>query len=132
MRINQELDLSSYGIRSFNSGEITVIAPRIHGGESQEQHLSESFVIMPKQLIPNWPLKSVSELTEVQLHSLIQYAPELVLLGTGAKLIFPEPKLLTTFTTKGIGIEVMDTAAACRTYNILMHEGRNIAAVMIL
>lgn len=132
MKFNQELDLSNYSIRNFKSGEITVINPlRENETNPQEQILAESFVIMPKRLISNWPPKTVADLTESLLQSLIQFQPELVLLGTGTTLTFPSQKLLSSLTTQGVGIEVMDTAAACRTYNILMHEGRNVAAAML-
>jgi uncharacterized protein len=55
-----------------------------------------------------------------------------VLLGTGATFIFPEPALLAPLRKAGIGVEVMDTAAACRTYNILLGEERNVVAALIV
>jgi len=58
--------------------------------------------------------------------------PELVLIGTGAKFEFPEPARLAPLRSAGIGVEVMDTAAACRTYNILLGEGRGVVAALIV
>ena len=58
--------------------------------------------------------------------------PEIVLLGTGAAFSFPEPRKLASLHQAGIGVEVMDTAAACRTYNILMAEGRNVVAALVV
>ena len=133
MRISQELEPTSYSIRSFNSNHITVLKPVTAGLEpgSRGQTLSNSFVIMPKHLITDWPVKSVSELTDQHLAELEQYKPELVLLGTGSHQIFPDIVLLSRFSARGIGLEVMDTPAACRTYNILMHEGRHVAAAIM-
>jgi len=54
------------------------------------------------------------------------------LIGTGARFQFPEPALLAPLQKAGIGVEVMDTQAACRTYNILLGEGRSVAAALIL
>ena len=133
MRISQELEPTSYSIRSFNSNHITILKPVTAALEpgSREQTLSNSFVIMPKHLITDWAVKSVSELTDQHLAELEQYKPELVLLGTGSRQIFPDAVLLSGFSSRGIGVEVMDTPAACRTYNILMHEGRHVAAAIM-
>ncbi|MBU3735478.1 MAG: hypothetical protein FGM62_00730, partial [Methylobacterium sp.] len=59
-------------------------------------------------------------------------APELVLLGTGLRHCFAHPRLSRALSEAGIGLECMDTAAACRTYNILMSEGRHVAAALII
>jgi len=59
-------------------------------------------------------------------------APAVALLGTGAEQHFPSPELLAPLTSAGVGVEVMTTAAACRTYNILMAEGREVAAMLLM
>jgi uncharacterized protein len=58
--------------------------------------------------------------------------PEIVLLGTGATFVFPDPARLAPLRDARVGVEVMDTAAACRTYNILLAEGRNVVAALIV
>ena len=63
---------------------------------------------------------------------MVELAPEIVLLGTGAQFRFPEPALLAPLYKAGIGVEVMDTPAACRTYNILLGEGRNVVAALLV
>lgn len=133
MKINQELDPGSYSIRSINANSITVLTPADPQANKsmQAQVLSNSFVMMPKRLITDWPVRSVTELKASQITELLALDPELILLGTGAQLVFPEPELLYQFSAQGIGVEVMDTPAACRTYNILMHEGRHVAAAIM-
>jgi len=63
---------------------------------------------------------------------LVSLEPEVILLGTGRRLVFPEPQVLATVHAATIGIEIMDTAAACRTYNILAGESRHVAAALII
>jgi uncharacterized protein len=63
---------------------------------------------------------------------LIGYAPDVVLLGTGAKLRFPHPRLVAGLAAIRVGVEAMDTAAACRTYNVLAGEGRKVIAILLL
>ncbi|MDH5325736.1 MAG: Mth938-like domain-containing protein [Gammaproteobacteria bacterium] len=132
MRINQELDPSSYTIRSVNAHEITVMSPAGNGVGFEERTLSNSFVIMPNRLISDWPARHVEELSEPLLTQLKELDPELLLLGTGSRLVFPQAHVMAEFSDLGIGLEVMDSAAACRTYNILMHEGRHVAAAILL
>jgi uncharacterized protein len=64
--------------------------------------------------------------------AIVELAPEIVLLGTGARFTFPMPALLAPLYKAGIGVEAMDTPAACRTYNILLGEGRNVVAALIV
>ena len=74
----------------------------------------------------------VADLTETHFAMVAALKPEIVLLGTGARQQFPLPRLLRPLLTQGIGVEVMDTAAACRTYNIIMLEGRRVAAALLM
>jgi uncharacterized protein len=64
--------------------------------------------------------------------SLLEFEPELVLYGSGARLRFPEPAVLQLFHGRGIGFETMDTFAACRTYNVLCMEGRRVLAALLI
>ncbi|KPJ87724.1 MAG: hypothetical protein AMJ53_17720 [Gammaproteobacteria bacterium SG8_11] len=100
--------------------------------KNDEITLTHSFIIAPKQLKENWPPQKIAELTERHLQAVIDLQPELVLLGTGKSLEFPSPSITQSLFTKGIGVEIMDTAAACRTYNVLMHEGRKVVAALIV
>ena len=91
-----------------------------------------SLVVAPERLVTDWPATTVEAITADHLAAIIELGPEVVLLGTGKQFRFPEPALLAPLYKAGIGVEVMDTPAACRTYNILLAEGRNVVAALIL
>ena len=91
-----------------------------------------SLVVTGTRLITDWPAGSIEGLSADHIAAIVELAPEIVLLGTGAAFRFPEPALLAPLHRAGIGVEVMDTAAACRTYNILLGEGRNVLAALIV
>ena len=91
-----------------------------------------SLVVLPDKLVDHWDVASVDTLTQDSIAQLAELKPELVLLGTGESLHFPNSKLLTVLLSAGIGTEIMDTYAACRTYNILAQEGRNVAAALVI
>jgi uncharacterized protein len=83
-------------------------------------------------ITPGWTQGGFEQLTEASFETLLALEPEIVLLGTGATLKFPHPRLTRALTDARIGVEVMDTAAACRTFNILAAEGRKVAAALIV
>ena len=96
------------------------------------QRYSHSVVVTPRELIVDWQGITFDQLTEQRLELLLALNAEIVLLGTGRKLRFPKPALLRPLIEARVGIEVMDNGAACRTYNILLAEGRNVAAVILI
>ena len=91
-----------------------------------------SLVVTGDRLVTAWPATSVGSLAADHIAAIAELQPEIVLLGTGAKLQFPERALLAPLYAAGVGVEVMDTFAACRTYNILLGEGRNVLAAVIV
>ena len=93
---------------------------------------SESLVVSGDRVISDWPARSVESLSGDHIAAIVDLKPEVVLIGTGVRFQFPEAALLAPLQKAGIGVEVMDTKAACRTYNILLGEGRNVAAALIL
>ncbi len=93
---------------------------------------SESIALNPNEVMPGWPAKPVDELVDEDFAALLGDAPELILLGTGGRHVFPPRELMFAFARRGVGLEVMDTAAAARTFNVLAGEGRKIAAVLYL
>lgn len=93
---------------------------------------SASLVVSGERLVTDWPAASLDALTADHLAAIVELKPEIVLLGSGATFRFPEPSLLAPLYKAGIGVEVMDTPAACRTYNILLGEGRNVIAALIV
>lgn len=97
---------------------------------------TRNVILLPDRLIPDWTSASFATLTEadfVQLATLAKEAElQVLLLGTGPKLRFPSPALMRPLIEANIGLEVMDIAAACRTYNILASEDRSVAAALLL
>ena len=93
---------------------------------------TSSLVVSADRIVADWPADSVAALTADHLAAILELKPEVLLLGTGAQFSFPEPAILAPVYKAGIGVEVMDTPAACRTYNILLGEGRNVVAALVL
>jgi uncharacterized protein len=92
----------------------------------------ESLLVTGERLVKDWPIGAVEELQADHLAAIAELKPAIVLLGTGARFRFPDPARLAPLYKAGIGVEVMDTPAACRTYNILLGEGRDVLAALIL
>lgn len=95
--------------------------------EKYEQNL----ILLPDSLRPGWSTATVETLGEADMQTLLGLGVEIVLLGTGNRLRFPAGALMRPFAPAGIGLEVMDLQAACRTYNILASEGRRVAAALL-
>jgi uncharacterized protein len=93
---------------------------------------TSSFIISDEQLIENWAPTHIDELRSHHLDPLLGLEPELVLIGTGEVLKFPSVSHYACLIQQNIGVEIMDSAAACRTYNILLNEGRKVVAGIIL
>lgn len=96
-----------------------------------DEHRS-SFVVSPESIVEPWAEGGFEALSEQDFVQLKALDPEIVLLGTGARQRFPHPRLYRALTEAGIGVEVMDSAAAARTYNIIAAEGRRVAAALLL
>lgn len=92
----------------------------------------ENVAMTPETIATGWTRGGFDDLDERDFTALLEFAPEIVLLGTGATLRFPHPRLLRALTDANIGVEVMDTAAACRTFNILAAEGRKVAVALLV
>jgi uncharacterized protein len=122
MRIQLETGGQSNLIRTYTVGQIIV----------NQDSYTRSLVVLPGQVIADWPPQAFEELALAHLAALVTLSPELVILGTGRRQRFPCAELLAPLIEAGLGWEVMDTGAACRTYNILMSEGRNVAAALLM
>ncbi len=79
-----------------------------------------------------WPASQLSELTEDHFLQILPFKPELVIFGSGPALRFVHPRLMQGLMAQRIGVETMDTQAACRTYNILVSEGRKVLAALLI
>jgi uncharacterized protein len=122
MRIQLETGGQANLIRTYAVGQIVV----------NQDSYTRSLVVLPGQVVTDWPPQAFEELALAHLAALVMLRPELVILGTGRRQHFPHAELLAPLVEAGIGWEVMDTGAACRTYNILMSEGRNVAAALLM
>jgi uncharacterized protein len=97
-----------------------------------ERELTRSFLLSPEQLVEDWRPRSVAELEPADIDALLALEPAVVLLGSGASLRFPAPAVLARCLVQGIGVEVMDNAAAARTFNLLAAEGRRVVLGLLL
>ena len=97
-------------------------------GERYEQ----SIVVLAEEVCSNWSVAGFDGLNETHFTYFLALKPDVLLLGTGARQKFPHPRLYRALTDAGIGVECMDTPAACRTYNILVAEGRRVIAAILL
>jgi uncharacterized protein len=113
---------ATYQIRAYAPGQVRV----------NDETYTASIIVSPRQLITTWPPQKISELTQDHLNILIELHPAILLIGTGSKLEFPPLEIYGDLINAGIGVEVMDTHAACRTYNALSAEERNVIAALII
>ena len=100
--------------------------------EVNETRYPHSLIVLPGQLLKDWEATDFEHLTAAHFERLAALQPELVLLGTGVTHRFIHPSISRPLLDAGIGLECMTTAAACRTFNILMAEGRHVAAALLI
>jgi uncharacterized protein len=122
LNITQEVGEARYMIRAYGEGRIVI----------NERSFARSLIVTPDHLDPDWQPQVLAELSAVHLEPIAALKPEVVLLGVGHRLRFPGRETMNFFLQRGIGIEAMDTAAACRTFNLLMAEGRAVAAALLI
>jgi uncharacterized protein len=115
-------DAASNRIRHYEPGQLTI----------NDRVLETSVLVTPGTDLRDWPPATFEDLVPEHATPILDLEPEVVLLGTGPSQRFPEREIMLAFLERGIGIEVMDTASACRTYNILMAEDRRVVAALII
>jgi uncharacterized protein len=120
MRLNPDKKRFVYQIDGYDQ----------HGVVVNEQTYTHSLLVMADYL-SDWQVTGFAELTRAHFERLRALQPEVVLLGTGDKLRFPTAELLAPLIQAQIGVEVMDRAAACRTFNLLAGDGRNVLAALL-
>ena len=91
-----------------------------------------SLALTAEEVLGAWGDTAIDDLTESHFEEVLDTNPEIVLLGTGSANVFAPRDLIFAFARRGVGLEVMDTAAAARTFNVLANEGRKVAAVLYL
>ncbi|WP_018176875.1 MULTISPECIES: Mth938-like domain-containing protein [unclassified Thioalkalivibrio] len=112
----------SYIVTGYESGRV---------GINQIAH-SRSLIVRPHELRTDWPVDSVEQLGVDHLQAILDAPPEVLLIGTGTVQQFPDRAVWRHLRSQGLGVEIMDTAAACRTYNLIMAEGRDVVAALII
>ena len=91
-----------------------------------------SLILSATDIINDWPPQTSAELTAQHLQQVISLDPEIMILGTGSKIVFPPDEVLQPVISNQIGYEIMDTGAACRSYNFLVAEGRRVVAALFM
>lgn len=109
-------------IRAYAPGRINV----------NDVIINRSFILSPDRLIEDWPPQQLQDITLEHLQAALALKPEILIIGTGSTLHFPQPDVMADIQRRGIGLEVLDTAAACRTYNVLVSENRSVVAVLLM
>ncbi|MFN7642059.1 MAG: Mth938-like domain-containing protein [Burkholderiales bacterium] len=99
--------------------------------EINARRYEHALLVQPEAPLEPWGPARFDELAAEHFEAILAHAPEVVLLGTGPAQRFPHPRLTAALTARRIGVEAMDTGAACRTYNILMAEGRKVLAALL-
>ncbi|HEX4781596.1 MAG TPA: Mth938-like domain-containing protein [Usitatibacter sp.] len=122
MKISRDSSGGRNAFTGYGEGYVEVNAKRY----------TSSLVVSGDRLVTDWPAASIEALTADHLAAIVELAPEIALIGTGSAFRFPEQPILAPLHKARIGVEVMDTPAACRTYNILLAEGRNVVAALIV
>lgn len=121
MRFTQDSASSINVIRGYGRGELRV----------NEAIYQGAVIVTPSAVIPEPTVKTLDDLNSVDVARIVALQPELVLLGTGTRQSFPPASFGAQFLKAGIGFEVMDTGAACRTFNVLVMERRQVAALLL-
>jgi len=147
MQINPDFNTGVYTIRSYRPQEVDVFFP-INVAEKQSleestnttdekrpknyKTLNRSFIVTPSKLIENWGIENPHMLTEKHFLDLLALKPEIVIIGTGKEMHFADSHYTLPLLQAGIGVEFMTTSAACRTYNFLVSDSRDVAAAIFM
>lgn len=121
MRFSLDFTDEDHLIRSYREGCVVV----------GERELRQSVLVGAGRIDP-WAPQDFDQLEERHFAAIAEREPELVIVGTGARQRFPHPRLTRPLLERGIGVEIMDTGAACRTYNVILAEGRRVVAALIM
>jgi uncharacterized protein len=122
MKLTDDRTAGTYLVRSYAPGELRV-------GDAT---LRRSCLLRADRLVADWRPQTLDDLTADDLDAVFALEPEIVILGSGSRQRFPPARTLAAILSRGIGCEVMDTGAACRTYNVLVSEGRIVVAALLL
>jgi len=122
MKFSEDYAIGTNVIRAFNDTSIDI----------NNLSYSNSLIVGNNILIDDWGIQHIEELSADNWQLLLSHNPEVILIGTGKSLVFPHPSSYAPAIEMGIGVEFMDSGAACRTYNVLVSEDRSVIAGIIL
>jgi len=122
MRLTQDGTSNVNVIRGYGPGELRV----------NDEVFHDTLIVAATAIRPQPGIVGVADLAGEHVAGMLRFEPELVLLGTGRRQVFPAAAFGAQFLRSGIGFEVMDTGAACRTFNVLVSEQRRVVALLIL
>jgi uncharacterized protein len=122
LKFERETTAGQNAFTAYGDGWVEVAGRRV----------TASLVVAAGRVLEGWAAGGIGALTPAETAALLDWKPEIVLLGSGATFRFPDPAALAPLFEAGIGVEVMDTKAACRTYNILLAEGRRVVAALVM
>lgn len=132
MKFTREASIGRYTIRSYGPGEISVLRTVDAGVTATQETLAQSLILTPTHLIRDWAPQQFDELTALHFDIFDQLRPEVLLLGCGARQRFLPADLCLLMAQRGISMELMNTGAACRTYNVLLGDERNVAVALFM
>lgn len=122
MQLSHDLPEGYLFFRNCSPDAVTII----------DRVVTRSFLLAPDRLVEDWPITEADAFDLAAIDALVALEPEVVLLGTGERQVFPPREAMAALLGRRIGIEVMTNAAACRTYNLLAAEGRRVVAAIML
>lgn len=136
MHIAREASRHLFTIHSYRHGVVEVRHPLPTTTEGEREanieQMIQPFIISPNALQNDWQIDETKGIDARAIEPLLALDCEVILLGTGERLCFPSQAVLGPLMGRGIGVEVMDSGAVCRTYNILVNEGRQVVAALLM
>ena len=122
MKLESDHSPSNYTIHSYGPGKVVI----------NEETLTQALIVSPATLIRDWPPQTFEQVEAPHFEQILALEPEIILFGSGASLRFADAAIIARCYERGIGFESMDTAAACRSYTVLMAEGRQVVAALLM
>ena len=123
MKIELDIaDTNALKIKSYSDNSFKV----------NDDIIDTNIIISRERIVNNWLSNGYSHFASQHLDEVISWQPEIIILGTGSSLLLPAQDITAYVNSYQIGFEIMDTGAACRSYNLLIDEGRNVVACLLL
>ncbi|MGF1546819.1 MAG: Mth938-like domain-containing protein [Thiotrichales bacterium] len=121
MKLTEDRSPVKYIITSYSPGVLSI----------NRSDYAAGIIVTPDALHADWAVSHPENIDAATVTRLLAMQPELVIIGTGPRLVFPPSETRALFAAHGIGCEVMDSGAACRTFNLLIGEGRRVVAAIL-